>query len=61
MSDYSTKELTSVTMQEIKEALHELQYGSVEIFVQDGLVTQITKRIIKKTSPVNLMKKKPRA
>lgn len=49
MSLYSTKQLTESTLGEIKEALHELQYGSVEIYVQDGLITQITKRIIKKT------------
>ncbi|KKT86451.1 MAG: hypothetical protein UW86_C0031G0004 [Microgenomates group bacterium GW2011_GWA1_Microgenomates_45_10] len=51
MSLYSTKQLTEDTLGEIKEALYQLQYGSVEIFVQDGLVTQITKRIIKKTIP----------
>jgi hypothetical protein len=51
MSQYSTKQLTEITVGEIKEALHELQYGSVEIYVQDGLITQITKRIIKKTIP----------
>lgn len=49
MSLYSTKQLTEATLGEIREALHELQFGSVEIFVQDGLITQITKRIIKKT------------
>lgn len=51
MSLYSTKKLTEIALEEIEEALHELQFGSVEIFVQDGLVTQITKRIIKKLPP----------
>ena len=35
---------------EIKNALKSVRYGSVEIFVQDNTVTQITVRNIKKTS-----------
>ncbi len=35
---------------EIKNALKSVKYGSVEIFVQDSTVTQITVRNIKKTS-----------
>ena len=35
---------------EIKNALKSVKYGSVEIFVQDDRVTQITVRNIKKTS-----------
>jgi len=35
---------------EIKNALKSVKYGSVEIFVQDNRVTQITVRNIKKTS-----------
>lgn len=53
MSQYSTNQLTEITLGEIKEALNKLQYGSVEIYVQDGLITQITKRIIKKTAAPN--------
>lgn len=37
--------------QELSQALEELGgWGSVEIFVQDNKVTQITKRAIKKTN-----------
>ncbi len=37
-------------LSEIKNALKSVRYGSVEIFVQDNTVTQITVRNIKKTS-----------
>lgn len=50
----------------VESVLQSLQtlngWGSVEIFVQDGKVTQITQRIIKKTScPVEsaVVNKKP--
>ncbi|KPJ70101.1 hypothetical protein AMJ51_02570 [Microgenomates bacterium DG_75] len=42
--------LSSALIEEIKEALSGLDYGSVEIYIQDGKVTQITKRRIKKTN-----------
>ena len=47
---------------EIKQAIENIQYGSVEVIVQDGTVTQISTRIIKKTNiksqqaPVNGVK-----
>jgi len=38
-------------LEEVNQALKELGgWGSVEIYVQDGKVTQITKRAIKKTN-----------
>jgi hypothetical protein len=37
---------------EIKQILDSLSYGSVEVIVQDGQVTQISTRIIKKTKTV---------
>jgi hypothetical protein len=37
---------------EIKQILGNLSYGSVEVIVQDGEVTQISTRIIKKTKTV---------
>ncbi len=49
-SVYSTNNISQKLIEEIKEALHDLDYGSVEIYVQDGEVTQITKRHIKKTN-----------
>lgn len=50
MLDYSTKKISDKLFQEIKEALLNLDYGSVEIFVTEGEVTQITRRHIKKTN-----------
>ena len=35
---------------EIKRTIESLDYGSVEVVVQDGEVTQISTRIIKKTN-----------
>lgn len=51
MVDYSTKRITSDLIEEIKQALKNVRgWGSVEIYVQDGKVTQITERSIKKTN-----------
>lgn len=50
MLDYSTANISDKLFQEVKEALLGLDYGSVEIFVTDKEVTQITKRQIKKTN-----------
>lgn len=47
---YSTKNVSEALVKEITTAIKTVQdYGSVELFVQDGLVTQITTRTIKKT------------
>lgn len=50
VSDYSTTKISDKLLQEISEALQGLNYGSVEIYVTNGEVTQITKRHIKKTN-----------
>jgi hypothetical protein len=50
MSDYSTDKVSEKLLQEVKDALIGLSFGSVEIYVADGEVTQITKRLIKKTN-----------
>lgn len=50
MVDYSTTKISDKLFQEIKDALQGLDYGSVEIYVTGGEVTQITKRLIKKTN-----------
>lgn len=50
MLEYSTETISDQLFYEIKEALLGLDYGSVEIFVTDKEVTQITKRQIKKTN-----------
>lgn len=54
---YSTRKISKTLIMEIKEALVNVRtYGSVEIYVQDGIVTQITIRNIRKTN--NIPKKK---
>lgn len=49
MSNYSTKKISPVLIEEIIDALHNVRWGSVEIFVQDSHVVQITERNIRKT------------
>lgn len=51
MIDFSTKRITNDLLEEIKQALKNVKgWGSVEIYVQNGKVTQITERSIKKTN-----------
>ena len=53
MRDYSTKDVNNELLGEIVEALKNIRgWGSVEIFVQDFKVVQITERNIKKTSQI---------
>lgn len=48
--DYSTKHQNEELLQEISDALKNIRgWGSVEIYVQDFKVVQITERNIKKT------------
>ena len=44
--------------EELTKALSSISYGSIELIVQDSVVTQITIRNIKKTS-VNMVPAKP--
>jgi len=49
--DYSTKKVNDPLVKEIVEALKNIRgWGSVEIYVQDYKVVQITERNIKKTA-----------
>jgi hypothetical protein len=57
MADYSTKKISRKLISEITKSLKNKTWGSVEIYIQDGCVTQITERVIRKTSP----KRKTRA
>jgi len=51
MVDYSTKRVGVDLIEEIKQALKDVKGGgSVEIFIQNHKVTQITTRNIKKTN-----------
>ena len=50
MRDYSTSKISKSLLTEVKSALQNVgPYGSVEIFIQNNTVTQITVRNIRKT------------
>lgn len=47
----SSPEINKRLLEDLSQALNDLGgWGSVEMFVQNGKVTQITKRAIKKTN-----------
>jgi len=49
-TDYSTKQISKPLIEDIERALQGVDgYGSIEIYIQDSVVTQITVRSIKKT------------
>jgi hypothetical protein len=52
MVDFSTKKVSKILLDQIKDALKEIRggYGSVEIVIQNHCVTQISTREIKKTN-----------
>ena len=57
ITDYSTKKISKTLLREVRNALQSVSsYGSVEIYVQDSVVTQITVRNIKKTSKIDYKK-----
>lgn len=48
---YSAQNMTPALLSEIEVALARVRpYGSIEIYVQNSIITQITVRTIKKTS-----------
>ena len=50
MVDYSTQHVSQALVDEVVHALKTVNtYGSIEIYVQNSVVTQITVRNIKKT------------
>lgn len=54
---YSNKEVSPLLLEEVKEALRSIKdYGSLEIYVSGGVVTQITVRNIKKTNGFSVNK-----
>lgn len=58
LADYSTKKVSRQLLLEIKGALKKVGgFGSVEIYVQDNTVTQITVRNIRKTNGVSNVSK----
>lgn len=48
--DNTTTRIPTTILDELEKALQSVSYGSIEIFVQDKVITQITVRNIKKTS-----------
>ena len=46
----TTHSVNAKTLEQIKTALTTIKWGSIEIFVQDSQVVQITERSIKKMS-----------
>lgn len=48
MSQYQTETISNKLLEEISEAIRGKQYGSIEIYIEAGEVTQITERVIKK-------------
>ncbi|OGM19564.1 hypothetical protein A2685_00135 [Candidatus Woesebacteria bacterium RIFCSPHIGHO2_01_FULL_37_10] len=47
---YSTKKISSTLIEEIKRALQSVgNFGSIEVYITKGIVSQITIRNIKKT------------
>ena len=51
---YSTHIISDILVEDIKQALTGKEYGSVEIYIESGRVSQITERIIKKTLRSNV-------
>lgn len=58
MSDYSTQKISSKLIDEIVEAIKDKFYGSVEIYIQDNQVIQITERVIRKLTDNKAKSKK---
>lgn len=58
MSDYSTQKISSKLIDEIVEAIKDKFYGSVEIYIQDNQVIQITERVIRKLTDNKARSKK---
>jgi hypothetical protein len=56
--EYSTDIISSQLLKEIGDSLRGKQFGSVEIFIENGQVTHITERVIKKYkhSPTEIKK-----
>lgn len=49
-NDYSTQQISPALISQIVEAIKNKAYGSVEIYVENFTVTQITERTINKVS-----------
>ena len=53
MIDYSTKKISRPLLNELAKAIKSIDtYGSVEIYIQNSIITQITVRNIRKTNGI---------
>lgn len=52
MPEYSTEKISSKLLEEIVRSIEGKQYGSIEIFIENGKVTHITERVIRKYQQV---------
>lgn len=57
--DFSTQNITPALISQIIEAIKNKAYGSVEIYIQNHTVTQITERTITKVAKANGQKITP--
>ena len=53
MDEYSTTEISDRLIADIKSSLTGKEFGSIEIYIENGRVSQITERVIKKTVRLN--------
>jgi hypothetical protein len=58
MNNYSTKQVSDELVKEVIAALKNVRgWGSVEVYIQDYKVVQITERSIKKTNSLAIQSK----
>jgi hypothetical protein len=58
MNNYSTKQVSEELVKEVIAALKNVRgWGSVEVYIQDYKVVQITERSIKKTNSLSTQSK----
>lgn len=55
---YSTQKISAQLISQIVDALRDKHYGSIEIYVEDYNVVQITERSIKKLAKLSTNKKR---
>lgn len=50
-SEFSTEKISPQLLSEIASSVEGKKFGSVEIYIENGVVTHITERVIKKYRP----------
>ncbi|MDP2671266.1 MAG: DUF2292 domain-containing protein [bacterium] len=50
IDEFSTSPISDRLLEEIKMAVANKEFGSIEIYIESGRVVQITERIIRKTN-----------